>query len=225
MKKKKVISKLMTECERLQVIYEALENESKWDIKGLVKLFKDYKVTVTSSMVQKDLETLSKEIRINKTRSVPIKYSRTSDEYKELTDNIEAIKKTNDFKTLNHLIVLEKIHKKEIKNYTEILIGQLLRFDLHPDDIIHPWAYYMLMEESADRLKWILDFSPSTETLINDDRYYQYARKLASIDIGVDEKIFPKKNPYNLVEIIKKKRHPLFRFRDQYMNWRNNYEK
>lgn len=215
----------ISECERLQIIYEALENCGKIEINDLIRIFKGYNVKVSVKIVQGDLETLSRKIDLKKTRSSPIKYCLKTDEYKDLMESIEKIKKSTNFKILHQLKHLEKIYKKEIRNYTEILIGQLLRFDLRPQDIIHPWAFYMLMEESVNRLEDILESSPSIENLLNDTRFYRNARKFTAIDIGVDENIFPKKNPYNLIEIIKNKRHPLFKFRDQYLNWRNNYEK
>lgn len=214
--------KQMSECERLFVLYEAFENGCKFSTNEVINFFKEYyQVNLTSTDVQKDLKEISKHCELKKTESRPRKYYCQTDEYKDLMDCIESVKLTKDYKTLMFLKQLEKFYKKEIEQYTEILIAELLRFDLSPLDNIHPWASYKLAKSSAKSLNCIIASSPSIIKIMKNKRIYNDAKELLALEMGVSESVFPKTCPYDLLAIIKDNRkHRIFSFADKYLNWR-----
>ena len=211
----------LTECERLEIVYDAL-SMGPCDIKSFLRIFKDHGEDVSEKEIKELIQTLSKTEKVTRSDGIIKLFSVKVDEYQDLLQSIERMKVLKEFKGLNQLKILKRIYEKEATNYTEILIEQLLKFDTDILENYYPWNSYILFEGSIDGLKSILTASPSLDGLITSESVYQFVKSKMIFELGLPDDYFPEKSPYNLVDIIWKRRHPIYSYIDQKLRWKGS---
>lgn len=97
-----------------------------------------------------------------------------------------------------------KSERRELINRLTVLLAHLLKWEFQRERRGNSWRY--TLKEQRTRIEDRLKDSPSLKKSLNDsfNEAYELGISMAAAETDLDEKIFPKKCPYSLKEVLDK---------------------
>lgn len=99
---------------------------------------------------------------------------------------------------------LARSNKSSIRNYTIRLLMHKLKLTYQPEGQGNSHSWDSSIYQSVIHISLLLEDSPSlkNELIRIYDKAYEYAKKQAAIETGLDIKTFPKECPWTIDEIL-----------------------
>ncbi len=200
---------------RQQLLYNFFSWSEKYTLLELQEMLELEGTPASLDIIQRDIVDMSRFQKIHLTDSNPPKYFIDADHYRDILDSIEYINNLKNpegaFKVLDYLYDIRKKEIRKIRFNTRVLIEHLLKFDnsINKKNLLRSW--YLAACDSSERIKEMLEDSPSLVKLFEPNSEYNDARKEAARDLGIDINLLPELNPYNVFDIALNESHLLFR--------------